>query len=282
MPGARFPGRVASGAPRGLRLRLKLPRGFSRPSLPRVDETPRLYGDLAAWWPLLSPPEEYAEEASIYREILLHSAASDVERVLELGSGGGNNASYLKTQFFMTLVDRSEPMLEVSRALNPECAHFQGDMRTVRLGEVFDAVFLHDALSYLTDIEDVIATARTAREHCSPSGVALFVPDYVSETFEPGTEHGGSDEGPRGLRYLQWVWDSDPSDTMFEADMVYLLRDGDEVSVVHDRHPQGLFPTAMWLGALSTAGFDAEFQTRELSDGSMLNMFIGTPSNKGG
>ncbi len=247
-----------------------------------MEDTPRLYGDLAGWWPLLSPPEEYAEEAAVYQEILLGSAASEVKRVLELGSGGGNNASHLKAQFSMTLIDRSEPMLAVSQALNPECTHFQGDMRSVRLGEVFDAVFLHDALSYLTDLEDVIATARTAREHCSSSGVALFVPDYVSETFEPSTEHGGYDDGARGLRYLEWVWDPDPSDTSFEADMVYLLREDDEVSVVHDRHPQGLFPAAMWLAALSTAGFESEFQTRELSDGSMLHLFIGTPRNTAG
>ena len=34
----------------------------------------------------------------------------------------------------MTLVDLSEEMLAVSRELNPECEHLQGDMRTLRLG----------------------------------------------------------------------------------------------------------------------------------------------------
>jgi SAM-dependent methyltransferase len=241
-----------------------------------VEDIPRLYGDLASWWPLLSPPDEYVEEAEVYHQVFLEAAA-EVKRVLELGSGGGNNASHLKAHYSMTLVDRSEPMLAVSRALNPECAHVHGDMRTVRLGEVFDAVFLHDALSYLTDIESVISVARTAREHCAPGGTALFVPDYLTETFEPETEHGGYDDGPRGLRYLEWVWDSDPSDTTIEADMVYLLKEGDQVSVVHDRHPQGLFPTSIWLGALSTAGFEAEFRPMALSDGSTLLLFIGTP-----
>jgi len=242
-----------------------------------LENTPRLYGDLAGWWPLLSPPNEYAEEAEVYRQVFLEAAASKVRRVLELGSGGGNNASHLKAHFSMTLVDRSEPMLAVSRALNPECAHFHGDMRSVRLGETFDAVFLHDALSYLTTMEEVIDAARTAREHCSPGGVALFVPDYVTETFEPGTDHGGYDEGTRGLRYLEWVWDPDPGDSTIEADMVYLLREGDQVSVVHDRHPQGLFPTSIWMDALSTAGFEAEFRSTDLSDGSKLLLFVGTP-----
>src|SRR3972149_1508073 len=59
--------------------------------------------------------------------------------VLELGSGGGNNASHMKAHFKLTLVDRSPAMLAVSRALNPECEHLEGDMRTLRLGRGFDA-----------------------------------------------------------------------------------------------------------------------------------------------
>ena len=30
----------------------------------------RLYQDLAAWWPLISPPEEYAEEAVFAGQVL--------------------------------------------------------------------------------------------------------------------------------------------------------------------------------------------------------------------
>jgi hypothetical protein len=47
----------------------------------------------------------------------------------------------------MTLVEPSVGMLAVSRALNPDLEHVQGDMRTVRLGRHFDAVFVHDAIA---------------------------------------------------------------------------------------------------------------------------------------
>ena len=115
-----------------------------------ADETPRLYGDLADWWTLLSAPEEYAEEAEFYRQTMIAAADGPVRTVLELGSGGGNNASHLKAHYRMTLVDQSPEMLAVSRALNPECEHLIGDMRTVRLRRLFDAVFIHDAIMYLT------------------------------------------------------------------------------------------------------------------------------------
>ena len=106
---------------------------------------PRFYGELAIWWPLISPLEDYEEEAS-FAATLLSSASIPVAEVLELGSGGGHNASYLKARFAMTLVDLSEEMLDVSRRLNPDCEHLAGDMRSVRLGRSFDAVFVHDAI----------------------------------------------------------------------------------------------------------------------------------------
>jgi trans-aconitate methyltransferase len=109
-------------------------------------EPHRFYGDLAVWWPLVSAPEEYVEEAAFAAE-LLASGEGPVREVLELGSGGGNNAYHLKSRFAMTLVDLSPDMLAVSRALNPECEHHEGDMRRVRLGRTFDAVFVHDAIA---------------------------------------------------------------------------------------------------------------------------------------
>ena len=103
---------------------------------------PRLYTDLFAWWQLLSEPLYYAEEAGFYRKLIAEKMVIPVKTMLELGSGGGNNASHLKSHFSMTLVDRSTGMLSVSRGLNPECEHLQGDMRTVTLGRLFDAVFI--------------------------------------------------------------------------------------------------------------------------------------------
>src|ERR671910_1417931 len=126
---------------------------------------PKMYGELAGWWPLLSAPAAYAEEAEIFRRLLATAGDRAPETVLELGSGGGNNASHLKASFRLTLVDLSAGMLEVSRELNPGCEHVQGDMRTVRLGRVFDAVFVHDAVMYMTTAEDLRQAVETAFVH---------------------------------------------------------------------------------------------------------------------
>jgi len=176
--------------------------------------------------------------------------------VLELGSGGGNNASHLKAHFELTLVDRSPGMLELSRSLNPECRHVQGDMRTIRLGETFDAVFVHDTVAYITTEADLAATIATAREHCRAGGAALFVPDYLAETLRPRTSHGGHDGPDRALRYLEWIWDPDPEDTTYSVDFAYLLRNGNgAVRCEQDHHVCGLFPRTTWLELLEAAGF---------------------------
>jgi trans-aconitate methyltransferase len=227
----------------------------------------RFYGDLAAWWPLISPVEEYAEEAA-YAAGLLRSASIPVREVLELGSGGGHNAAYLKASFAMTLVDLSADMLEVSRRLNPECEHHQGDMRTVRLGRTFDAVFVHDAVNYMTSETDLGQAVGTAFAHCRPGGVAVFVPDSIAETFEATTDHGGGDEASgRGARYLEWEWDPDPADTWTVTEYAFLLRDADgSVQVVHETHRMGLFGRDVWLRLLTEAGFDPTAVTEETTE----------------
>ena len=173
----------------------------------------KMYGELAEWWPLLSAPEDYAEEAAFYARTLLEAGDPPPRTVLELGSGGGNNAWHLKAHFALTLVDPSPGMLAVSRALNPDCEHVRGDMRTVRLGHEFDAVFVHDAVCYMTSDDDLRRAMETAFVHCRPGGVALFCPDHLRENFVPPTDHGGHDgDDGRGLRYLEWTWDPDPAD----------------------------------------------------------------------
>ena len=220
-----------------------------------ADSQYKLYDELAAWWPLLSPPDEYDLDAECVWSLLMERRDTPPMTVLELGSGGGNTASHLKMRANLTLVDRSEGMLRVSRALNPECEHLVGDMRTVRLGRLFDAVYIHDAIMYMTTEEDLRAAIRTAVFHCRPGGVAAFLPDCTLETFRENSEHGGHDGDGRGLRYLQWDIDPDPSDTAYTVHFAYLLRDCDgAVRAEFEQHRLGRFPRDTWLGLIREAG----------------------------
>jgi SAM-dependent methyltransferase len=237
----------------------------------------RMYGELAGWWPLISPPEDYAEEAGFVAGLLTRLVGGGAT-VLELGSGGGHNAYHLRRSFNLTLVDLSPEMVAMSRALNPGCGHHVGDMRDIRLGRAFDAVFVHDAIGYLVTEVDLRRAFATMFVHCRPGGVVIIVPDHTAETFEPSTEHGGRDGADgRAVRYLEWVWDPDPTDTEVLGEFVFALREeGGEMQVVHETHHWGLFGRAVWLDALADAGFDVEVVTEETTEDRFpRDLFVG-------
>jgi SAM-dependent methyltransferase len=239
---------------------------------PAADAMPRLYADLSSWWPLMSAPEDYGEEAAFYLRALLDACARPAHTLLELGSGGGNNALHMKSRFEqVVLTDVAPGMLEVSRRLNPECEHVQGDMRTLRLGRQFDCVFVHDAVCYMTTLDDVRRAMETAWVHCAPGGAALFAPDHVRENFAPSTDHGGHDGDGRAMRYLEWTSAPDPASSTYTVDYAYMLREADgSVRVEHDRHVEGLFSRADWLRLLAEVGFEpavVPFDHSELEPG---------------
>lgn len=153
----------------------------------------KLYADLASWWPLMSPPDDYEEEAASYVEQLLAAGDQPARTLLELGSGGGNNASFMKAHFALTLVEPSAGMRAWSQQLNPESEHLDGDMRTVRLGRQFDRVFIRDAITYMITLADLRKAVETAFEHCRPGGALLLA-------RTPLRELQGEDRARRGGR----------------------------------------------------------------------------------
>ncbi|MDX2091418.1 MAG: methyltransferase domain-containing protein [Kofleriaceae bacterium] len=214
------------------------------------------YAQLAPWWPLVSPVEDYEEEArEIARVIAAH--APRARTLLELGSGGGHIAFYLKRALALTLTDLSPEMLAMSARLNPECEHVPGDMRSLDLGRTFDVVFAHDAIDYMTTEDDLAAAIETASRHLGPGGVAVFMPDHIAERYAPSTDHGGAD-GPdgRALRFLEWTTEVAPGATSGTTHYSFLVREADgSVRALHEAHAFGLFSQATWTRLFERAGF---------------------------
>lgn len=233
-----------------------------------------LYGELAPWYHLIDPPEDHLDEAVVFRAAF-ERAVPRPRTLLELGSGAGHNAVHLKAHFDCTLSDASEPMLARSRTLNPECRHVTGDMRTLRLGESFDAVLIHDAICYMSTRADLLAAVTTAFVHTRPGGAAIFVPDCVRETFVESTLLEMGDDATRSVRNTMWSWDPDPNDDTCVVEFALLLREGTNVRAVHERHTFGLFSRATWLEVLREAGFDVEPLLRPLGDGQYDQVFLG-------
>jgi hypothetical protein len=224
-----------------------------------------MYGALAPWFHLLTPPGDYADEAADILDVLRGAVRGPLRDLLELGAGGGKTASHLDPAQRLTLTDLSPAMLEVSRTINPDAEHIVGDMRTLRLDRTFDVVLVHDAIGYMTTREDLRAAFETVAVHLRPGGAAIVLPDHVADAFEPSTDHGGTDERTpdgrpgRGVRYLEWADDADPDDEMYETEFVIVVRDpAGRFEIHHDRHVEGLFAIDTWLRLMRDAGLRAE------------------------
>jgi SAM-dependent methyltransferase len=217
-----------------------------------------LYTTLASWYPLLTPLENYEEEATTFRKILLDALGERPPghrwSLLELGAGAGHNAHFFQGDFDLVLTDLSPDMLRLAARSCPGARLVPGDMRSLRLETTFDAVFVHDAVSYLRRPEELDAMLTTAAAHLRPGGVLVVAPDYVAETFAPEYEEDSVDEGERSFRYHAWVNPAD--DEGYSVDYVYITRVGNQPPQVHqERHLEGLFSRSSWEQALRRAGF---------------------------
>ena len=219
----------------------------------------RLYNDLAHLWPIISPPEEYLEEAEYWRAALRARLGPGRHRILELGVGGGHLLSHLTADYQATGVDISEKMLALSQQLNPGVDHHVGDMRTVRLGRTFGAVLVHDAIGYMLSENDLRAVFATARAHLEPDGVFIVAPDWFRDTFQgTSVQHWIRSKDELELTFIEYRHDPDPSDTTIESLFYFILRNDGEVRVEQDQHLTGLFPLDTWLKLLDQAGFEVE------------------------
>jgi SAM-dependent methyltransferase len=244
--------------------------GTGKPNLPR------LYDDLAWLWPILSPPDHYADEAATLREEYARVAPKRRKgrpRLLELGAGGGHLLGHLISDFECTAADLAPAMLDNCARLVPEARRILGDMRTLRLDERFDVVLIHDAIDYMASARDVRAALATAAAHLEPGGVLFVAPTYTRDNFTDGESDHDADPSAN-LTYLSYVHDPDPSDTEYELVLVYLIRDARTraVEATVDRHRCGLFAESEWLSFLA----EARFSARQVEDEKAWTLFAAT------
>ena len=227
----------------------------------------RLYYDLAYLWPIFSPPQEYAHEADLWLQALREKLGDGHHSILDLGVGGGHLLSYLTAEFEATAVDISERMLANSIRLNDNVEHILGDMRSIRLNRKFNAVLLHDSVSYLVSEDELKKTFETAAAHLETGGLLITVPDWFRETFG-GTfvEHRIIENEDGEFAFIEYVSDPDPFDSTIETIFFYILRNIDGIKVEEDRHITGIFPLETWERLMSESGFDVEVRPYPVYD----------------
>lgn len=126
--------------------------------------------------------KNYNQEVDFLEEIFHKFAKTPAHTVLDLGCGTGGHSLVLDQRGYQVCgVDLSQEMLDLARrkaaALNRGGEWVQGDIRTVKVGKVFDAaVMMFAVLSYQTQNEDLQATLSNVAAHLAPGG--LFTADF--------------------------------------------------------------------------------------------------------
>jgi hypothetical protein len=104
---------------------------------------------------ILIPPDEYGEETEPLINAINEHSVAEVKTLLHLGCG---------------LVDISENMLEIARNLNPEAVYNHGDMRTIELDGLYDAVIIPESIDYMRTENELYSALRTAQKHLKLGG----------------------------------------------------------------------------------------------------------------
>jgi len=229
---------------------------------------------------MISPVEDYQEEGELLAKIIAEESHIPVETLLDLGCGGGHVDFYLKRHFQITAVDISPPMLQLARTLNPEITYLPGDMRTIRLDRLFDAVLIHDAINCMLTPDDLGAAFQTAYQHLRPGGVFITLVEVWPGSFHQNrTAVTSRKKGDVEIVFIENYYDPDPKDTSYESSFVYLIRQKGRLVVERDHHLCGIFPVETWLRLLKDVGFavkERKYEHSQFAPGESYPLLVST------
>jgi len=227
----------------------------------------RLYKDLAPFFPIITPPQDYLEEGEYFAQVIKNTSPIEAKTLLDLGSGGGNDDFALKKHFEITGVDVSDEMLKLARKLNPEVKYLKGDMRFICLKKEFDAVAIFDSINYMVTMDDLRAAFKTAFDHLKPGGILITVAEVTKDRFRQNwTRCLTNSKGSMEVTFTENYYDPDPKDTSYEATFVYLIREKGKLRVETDRHLCGVFELQTWIDLLQEIGFKVNQMEFNVSD----------------
>jgi ubiquinone/menaquinone biosynthesis C-methylase UbiE len=212
------------------------------------------YSDLAWTEPIVAPPEEYVKETELFIKEIKGRSKTEVRTLLHLGCGAGGNDYTFKKAFKVTGVDISEHMLSIAKQLNPDVVYHHGDMRAIELKAHFDAVAIPDSIGYMTTIGDLRSALVTSYRHLKPNGTLLIVA-YIAEHFrENNFIYTGSGENVE-ITVFENNHIPDPTQSIYEATIIYLIRKYGKLEIYTDLHQLGIFSLGTWLNLLKKVGF---------------------------
>lgn len=240
------------------------------------------YNDLAWTEDWLTDPADYEKEVAVYVDLIQKAVEEPPRTLLHMGSGAGGQDWVFKRHFTVTGVDLSLGMLHKARATHPDIEYLEGDMRTVRLDRLFDAVAIPDSIDYMASQDDLQKAIQNAVAHLRTGGVLLVV-GKTKETFQNNNFAYNGEKNGIHVTVLENNYINSLRPNTYEATLVYLIRQQGVLTIYTEKQVLGLFPQGTWDRVFQDAGLtmrkttlDGVYDNYLLGEGKYpLTVFIG-------
>jgi SAM-dependent methyltransferase len=127
--------------------------------------------------------KDYESEAQQIVD-LVRELKPDANSLLDVGCGTGNHLHHLKRHFRVEGVERSPAMAAAARRRLGDAVVHEADMRSMDLGETFDAIVsLYSVVGYLCTVDDLDLAVATMARHLVPGGVLVVEPWFTPERW---------------------------------------------------------------------------------------------------
>ena len=157
----------------------------------------------------------------------------------------GGNDQFLKRDFTITGIDYNKEIIRLAKKKNHEVTYKQGNMKCFKLNNKFDIVMSFDSMNHNLNYKNLKSTITCLVSHVKDGGVLIFHIDKLKENFKNGYGNIGSEEYHKDSTYVvfsQLDYDKDPTDTVFEMCLVFLIaKKGENIEVQIDKLDMGCF-----------------------------------------
>ena len=106
--------------------------------------------------------------SNIYQALSSHLPKAST--LLELGSGGGVDIEYLKSDYSATGSDLSDEFLKICKVKHPELPFLKIDALKLNIDIIFDCIYSNKVLHHLTEVE-LRASLKQQTKVLTPKGI---------------------------------------------------------------------------------------------------------------
>ena len=197
--------------------------------------------------------KNYLTEAAVVDQIIQHhndGAAS----LLDVACGTGAHLRHLRSRYEVVGFDLDPGMLEQARQALPDVTFVEGDMRSFRLAQRFDAVVcLFSSIGYMQSMEELDAAVGSMAAHLSPGGV-LVIDGWIRPDawIDPGRVHAVAATGD-GIAAAR-VGTSRRAGNKTYLELHHLVGTLDGIEHVVDHHELTLFTDDQYQDAFRRSG----------------------------